>query len=31
MRGLLLGLNDNDFKKFSKEIGEFQARAKAQK
>jgi cytochrome c553 len=31
MRGLLLSLNDDDFREFSKEISEFQARADAQK
>jgi cytochrome c553 len=29
MKGLLIPLNDDDFKEFSKEIGEFPARAKA--
>ena len=31
MRGLLLSLDDDDFRELSKEIGEFQARADAQK
>ncbi len=31
MKGLLLGLNDEDLKRFAKEIGEFPARADAKK
>ncbi len=31
MRGLLLSMNDDDFKEFSKEISEFKARAEANK
>ncbi len=31
MRGLLLSLNDDDFKELAKEISEFEARAEASK
>lgn len=31
MKGLLIGLNDDDFKELAKEIGEFKARAEALK
>jgi len=31
MKGLLMGLNDDDLKRFAKEIGEFPSRAEAQK